>query len=100
MYLYIVQIRSHFTEKLLKIVSDPSLHMNGRNKSRSDHNTLTGSLQSINSSYKGDSALDFIKYVCAVLALDQKVQHEVLVTVAVKLFSLINILVFVHISLL
>ncbi|XP_073270441.1 DNA polymerase epsilon catalytic subunit A-like [Primulina huaijiensis] len=74
-----IKIRSHFTEKLLKIVSDPSLHMDGRNKSRSDHNTLTGSLQSINSSYKGDPALDFIKYVCAVLALDQKVQHEVLI---------------------
>ncbi|XP_075520013.1 DNA polymerase epsilon catalytic subunit A-like isoform X2 [Primulina tabacum] len=74
-----IKIRSHFTEKLLKIVSDPGLHMDGRNKSRSDHNTLTRSLQSINSSYKGDPALDFIKYVCAVLALDQKVQHEVLI---------------------
>ncbi|XP_073146772.1 DNA polymerase epsilon catalytic subunit A-like [Henckelia pumila] len=85
-----IKIRSHFTERLLKLVSDPSLHMNGRKKSRSDHNTLTGSLQSINSSYKGDSALDFIKYVCAVLALDQKVQHEVLI-MRRNLLKLVNI---------
>jgi DNA polymerase epsilon subunit 1 len=28
---------------------------------------------------KGDAALEFIKHVCAVLALDQNVQHDVLV---------------------
>ncbi|KAL6577446.1 DNA polymerase epsilon catalytic subunit A [Orobanche minor] len=73
------KIGSYFTDKLLKIVCDPSLHQKGRNESRSDHNISTGSLPSSNSIHKGDSALDFIKYVCAVLALDQKVQHEVLV---------------------
>ncbi|KAK6138431.1 hypothetical protein DH2020_027841 [Rehmannia glutinosa] len=73
------KIGSDFTDKLLKIVCDPSLHIKGRNKSQSDHNTSTGSLSSLNNIHKGDSALDFIKYVCAVLALDQKVQHEVLV---------------------
>lgn len=41
-------------------------------------NNPTENLQSSNI-HKGDSALDFIKYVCAVLALDQKVQDEVLV---------------------
>ncbi|KAI3461306.1 hypothetical protein Pfo_017969 [Paulownia fortunei] len=73
------KIGSDFTDKLLKIVCDPSLHMKGRNKSQSDHNISTGNLPSLNNTHKGDSALDFIKYVCAVLALDQNVQHEVLV---------------------
>lgn len=50
--------------------------MKGKNKSESDP---SGGLQSSNNVHKADSALDFIKYVCAVLALDQKVQHEVLV---------------------
>lgn len=30
--------------------------------------------------HKGDAALEFIKHVCAVLALDQNVQHDVLVS--------------------
>lgn len=29
--------------------------------------------------HRGDAALEFIKHVCAVLALDQSVQHDVLV---------------------
>lgn len=28
---------------------------------------------------KGDAALEFIKHICAVLALDQNVQHDILV---------------------
>ncbi|KAG8371187.1 hypothetical protein BUALT_Bualt13G0060900 [Buddleja alternifolia] len=72
------KIGSDFTDKLLKLVCDTSLHMKGKNKSQSD-NASTGSLQSSNNVHKGDYALDFIKYVCAVLALDQKVQHEVLI---------------------
>ncbi|KAL0390635.1 UNVERIFIED_CONTAM: DNA polymerase epsilon catalytic subunit A [Sesamum calycinum] len=72
------KIGTDFTDKLLKIVCDPSLHMKGRSKCQSD-NVSTGSSQSLKDIHKGDSALDFIKYVCAVLALDQKVQHEVLV---------------------
>ncbi|KAL6549287.1 hypothetical protein OROGR_008431 [Orobanche gracilis] len=72
------KIESDFTDKLLKIVWDPSLHMKGRNKSQSDHSISAGSSQSMNNIHERDSALDFIKYVCAVLALDQKVQHEVL----------------------
>ncbi|KAL2240087.1 UNVERIFIED_CONTAM: DNA polymerase epsilon catalytic subunit A, partial [Sesamum indicum] len=72
------KIGTDFTDKLLKIVCDPSLHMKGRSKSQSD-NISIGSSQSLKDIHKGDSALDFIKYVCAVLALDQKVQHEVLV---------------------
>lgn len=71
----VLQIETDFTDKLLKIVCDPSLRKKERNKS--DSMTI-GSLQSVNAQ-TGDSALDFIKYVCAVLALDQRVQHEVLV---------------------
>ncbi|KAL9143406.1 hypothetical protein ABFS82_14G234200 [Erythranthe guttata] len=73
------KIGSEFTDKLLKIVCNPSLHMKGKNKSQSDQDTSAGNSQSLNNIHKGDCALDFIKYVCAVLALDQKVQHEVLV---------------------
>ncbi|PIN09217.1 DNA-directed DNA polymerase [Handroanthus impetiginosus] len=72
------KIGSDFTDKLLKIVCDPSLHMKGRHKSLGDHNA-TGSLQALNNIHRGDSPLDFIKYVCGVLALDQTVQHEVLI---------------------
>lgn len=60
--------------------------MKGKNKSQSDHNVSAGSSQSLNNIHKGDSALDFIKYVCAVLALDQKVQHEVLVMTVFSVF--------------
>ena len=30
--------------------------------------------------HTGDAALEFIKHICAVLALDQNVQHDVLVS--------------------
>ncbi|CAI9778339.1 unnamed protein product [Fraxinus pennsylvanica] len=63
------EIGSYFSDKLLKIVCDPSLH-------KSDHPISTGPFNNI---HKGDPALDFIKYICAVLALDQNVQHEVLI---------------------
>lgn len=59
--------------------------MKGRNKSESDS---PGSLQSSTNAHKGDAALDFIKYVCAVLALDQNVQHEVLVKTTSKILSI------------
>ncbi|EPS63800.1 hypothetical protein M569_10982, partial [Genlisea aurea] len=53
------KIESEFTEKLLEIV--PSLlHVRAENESR-------------------DSALDFVKHVCAVLSMDRNVEHEVLV---------------------
>lgn len=37
--------------------------------------------------HKGDAALEFIKHVCAVLALDLNVQHDVLVCIP---FTLLN----------
>ncbi|KAI3783594.1 hypothetical protein L1987_42678 [Smallanthus sonchifolius] len=50
------QIKSHFTRKLLNIVSDTVHHMREKGKSH---------------------ALEFIKLVCAVLELDQNVQHDI-----------------------
>ncbi|WJZ89858.1 hypothetical protein VitviT2T_009046 [Vitis vinifera] len=60
------QISSYFADKLLRIVRDTVLHMKGMNRSENDQHT-------------GDAALEFIKHVCAVLALDQNVQHDILV---------------------
>ncbi|KAL4591685.1 hypothetical protein LXL04_004655 [Taraxacum kok-saghyz] len=54
-------IKSYFTEKLLKIVHE------------------TGKCKGHDSVYKGDPALEFIKHVCAVLVLDQNVQHDILI---------------------
>ncbi|ESW04397.1 hypothetical protein PHAVU_011G091900 [Phaseolus vulgaris] len=68
------QISSYFADKLLGIVHHIGLHM--KRVSRSENN------QSISPGpelHRGDAALEFIKHVCAVLALDQSVQHEVLV---------------------
>ncbi|XP_047972925.1 DNA polymerase epsilon catalytic subunit A-like isoform X2 [Salvia hispanica] len=70
------KIASDFTDKLLKIVCDPHLHIKGRNQSEIDPPESPHSSTNVQ---KGDAALDFIKYVCAVLALDQNVQHEILV---------------------
>ncbi|KAL3518505.1 hypothetical protein ACH5RR_021094 [Cinchona calisaya] len=72
------KIRSYFTDKLLKIVCDPSLHMKG--KSQDQQNIIMNEIsQASESVHRGDPALEFIKYVSAVLALDQNVQHEVLI---------------------
>lgn len=42
--------------------------------------SLNGNPQVGNDIYTGDHALEFIKHVCAVMALDQNVQHDILVT--------------------
>lgn len=78
----VLQIRSEFTDKLLKIVCDPSLHM--KQKSQGDNKTPSGDLHSQIKRHKGDYALEFIKPLCAVLLLDQKVHHEVLVCLLLK----------------
>lgn len=41
--------------------------------------SLNGNPQVGNDIYTGDPALEFIKHVCAVMALDQNVQHDILV---------------------
>ncbi|CAI9105576.1 OLC1v1004524C1 [Oldenlandia corymbosa var. corymbosa] len=71
------KIRSYFTDKLLKIVCDPSLHVKG--KTQETRNIQTGNLRPSENVHLGDPALEFIKYVSAVLALDKNVQHEVLI---------------------
>ncbi|XP_071932173.1 DNA polymerase epsilon catalytic subunit A-like [Coffea arabica] len=71
------KIRSYFTDKLLKIVCDPSLLM--KRKSRDQQNIMNTNTQPLESCHQGDPALEFIKYVSTVLALDQSVQHEVLI---------------------
>lgn len=53
---------------------DTVLHMKELSKSENPGmSQLSGNVS------KGDAALEFIKHVCAVLALDQNVQHDVLV---------------------
>ncbi|KAJ6368932.1 hypothetical protein OIU78_001326 [Salix suchowensis] len=73
------QIGTHFTDKLLGIVRDTVLHMKGINKSENVQQNSLGIQQPAGINHIGDPALEFIKHVCAVLALDQHVQHEVLV---------------------
>ncbi|XP_024985920.1 DNA polymerase epsilon catalytic subunit A-like isoform X2 [Cynara cardunculus var. scolymus] len=72
------QIRSHFTDKLLRIVCDTVLHMRGTGKSQAAQDNSSGN-STIENAYKGDPALEFIKHVCAVLVLDQNVQHDILI---------------------
>lgn len=74
------QISSYFTEKLLGIVRDTILHMKELSKSANEKSISSGMPQISGNANKGDAALEFIKHVCAVLALDQSVQHDVLVS--------------------
>ncbi|KAK6936184.1 DNA polymerase epsilon, catalytic subunit A, C-terminal [Dillenia turbinata] len=71
------QVSSYFTGKLLRIVEDTILHVNGMNKT--ENRLSDGPQQHSGKIQTGDAALDFIKHVCAVLALDQTVQHDILV---------------------
>ncbi|KAJ4969981.1 hypothetical protein NE237_003080 [Protea cynaroides] len=74
------QISSYFTDKLLRIVRDIVHHVKGLNKSENDNTSHGHGSPHIAGSkiHKGDAALEFIKHACAVLALDQNVQHDVL----------------------
>ncbi|XP_028788442.1 DNA polymerase epsilon catalytic subunit A-like, partial [Neltuma alba] len=72
------QISSYFTDKLLGIVGDIMHHMK-EIRLEKDQNVSSGNPQLAADFHKGDAALEFIKHVCAVLALDQSVQHDVLV---------------------
>ncbi|KAA8544223.1 hypothetical protein F0562_022235 [Nyssa sinensis] len=73
------KISSHFTDKLLRIVRDTILHMKGVNKLQNDQHMSYGNPQLVSNIQMGDPALEFIKHVCAVLALDQNVQHDILI---------------------
>ncbi|XP_020701921.2 DNA polymerase epsilon catalytic subunit A isoform X1 [Dendrobium catenatum] len=73
------QISCYFSDKLLKIVCDTLQHFKGKNNVDVD-NTETHVFKHFDSSHsnKGNAALEFIKHVCAVLALDQNVQNDIL----------------------
>nr|XP_043613660.1 DNA polymerase epsilon catalytic subunit A-like [Erigeron canadensis] len=64
------KIQSHFTNTLLRIVDDidNNIKKTGKSQTAQDNNV-----------YKGNPALEFIKHVCAVLALDQDVQQDILI---------------------
>ncbi|XP_052115201.1 DNA polymerase epsilon catalytic subunit A [Arachis duranensis] len=64
------QISSYFTDNLLRIVRDIVLHMKGASKSEDDPSTSSGLPQIVGDQHRGDASLEFIKHVCAVLALD------------------------------
>ncbi|KAK7262191.1 hypothetical protein RJT34_29753 [Clitoria ternatea] len=66
------QISGHFTHELLRIVRLIGLHIK---ESRSENSFP----QLMGDAHRGAADLEFIKHVCAVLALDQSVQHDVLV---------------------
>jgi hypothetical protein len=53
--------------------------MKGMNRTENDQHISSGLPEVTDKIHKGDAALEFIKHVCAVLALDQNVQHDVLV---------------------
>lgn len=79
---YAVQISSYFTGKLLGIVRDAIHHMKRMNN---DQHNSPGITQLGAHIHKVDAPLEFIKHVCAVFALDQNVQHDVLVIFAYHL---------------
>ncbi|KAL8140374.1 hypothetical protein V2J09_006395 [Rumex salicifolius] len=84
------QISSHFAGKLFKLVRD-IVNLKGIKKSESNKQSLHLNPQPDGNGHKGDAALEFIKHICAVLALDQKVQHDVLVMRK-------NLLRFIHVK--
>ncbi|XP_062219147.1 DNA polymerase epsilon catalytic subunit A-like [Phragmites australis] len=69
------KISTYFADKLLKIVSDILHHFKGKSKFESDE---PANRESNPHTHKGGAALEFIKHICAVLALDQNVQHDIL----------------------
>uniref|UniRef100_J3LD65 DNA polymerase epsilon catalytic subunit n=1 Tax=Oryza brachyantha TaxID=4533 RepID=J3LD65_ORYBR len=69
------QISNYFADKLLRIVSDILHHFKGKGKSESVEHA---NQEPDPHTHKGDAALEFIKHICAVLALDQNVQHDIL----------------------
>ncbi|GLJ44675.1 hypothetical protein SUGI_0939260 [Cryptomeria japonica] len=76
------QIASYFTDKLLRIVRDTQRHITAKGR-REDVtvDAISHEFPKLAGSYlpMGDGALEFIKHVSAVLALDHRVQHDVLV---------------------
>ena len=73
-----LQISSYFTDKLLMIVRGIVHHSKGSKRSQNDDESAQVD-QLAGNVLTGDAALEFIKHVSAVMALDQNVQHDVLV---------------------
>ena len=80
-----MQISTYFADKLLRTVSDILHHFKGKSKSELDE---PASRESDPHTHKGDAALEFIKHICAVLALDQNVQHDILVNLLLEPLNL------------
>lgn len=79
-YNLVLQISSHFTVKLLGNIRDilrkkEINKVEDESEASAEMSRLSGNVK------KGDATLEFIKHVCAVLALDQNVQHDVLVII-------------------
>lgn len=73
----ILQVNSDFSSKLLRIVEDILHHFKHKNAVNEEH---TDGIFPPNSPMQTeDVALEFIKHVCAVLALDHNVHHDILV---------------------
>ncbi|XP_057534123.1 DNA polymerase epsilon catalytic subunit A-like [Amaranthus tricolor] len=72
------QISSYFTEKLFMLVRE-IFHSKETKKLQNDDDLPQVDPQLTRNVHTGDAALEFIKHICAVLALDQNVQHDVLV---------------------
>lgn len=70
------QISSYFTDKLLMIVRGIVHHSKGSKRPQNDDEQVD---QLAGNMLTGDAALEFIKHVSAAMALDQNVQHDVLV---------------------
>lgn len=76
------QIGSYFTDKVLRIVRDIVRHITSKGrKEDATVEAVSHEFPKLAGSHlrMGDSALEFIKHVCAVLALDERVQHDILV---------------------
>ncbi|CAN6479372.1 unnamed protein product [Victoria cruziana] len=74
------QIGSYFTDKLLRIVNDIMCHSKAQNFSE-DEKPSAHKFSYVGGSHSHtyDAALELIKHISAVFALDQHVQHDVLV---------------------
>ncbi|GAB4856745.1 hypothetical protein Ancab_014659 [Ancistrocladus abbreviatus] len=72
-------ISSYFTDKLFRIVQDIIHLSKGMKKSENEWRLSQFNSVLADNVHKGDAALEFIKHVCAVFALDQNVLHDALV---------------------
>ncbi|KNA12254.1 hypothetical protein SOVF_127620 [Spinacia oleracea] len=73
------QISSYFSKSLFTIVREITHHSKGTKRLQSDEELLQVDPQLTGLAHTEDVALEFIKHICAVLAMDQNVQHDVLV---------------------